>query len=575
MSKARKTSRRDFLKGAATGAAGMMLAGSLGACTPKTVTEENANLSAEPPEAAPAATTHTTGELPWLGPEPKIDDANVESNITADVIVIGAGVSGVAAVRSAVEAGGTVAVFEKAEGPQSRSGQYAVLGGIQKTWNRDDVDPEEVINFFMMENSYHNKRAIFSKYLYGSAEAFDWWIAATPDLYIAPSGDAPIPEANKNAALVPLQHPKNPNYNYKEEIYPCFPVTVSFSPSHQFVLEANMAKASSEGEVSTFYGHFAEKLIMENGRVTGVYARNAKTGKYVKATASKGVILATGEYMNNKEIMNYYCPEVVENNIPLLWPNMDVEGKPTNTGDGLKLGSWVGAKIQQYHAPMIHHMGAGGGKMGVMGIACFLQLDADGKRFMNEDIPGQQIENQIEMLKGMYSYQIFDSKWKEELAWMPQAHGQPQSTTSQADVDKAVEAGDCVKADTIEALLDQLDIDKTAALASIVRYNELAHKGKDDDFGKPAKRLFPLETGPFYAIKFTPAPMLVCIGGLESDENCHTFDKDRNVIPGLYVAGNIMGNRYSVQYPISCPGISHALCMFYGKVAGANAVAGI
>ena len=68
------------------------------------------------------------------------------------------------------------------------------------------------------------------------------------------------------------------------------------------------------------------------------------------------------------------------------------------------------------------------------------------------------------------------------------------------------------------------------------------------------------------------APMLVCIGGLESDEECHTYDEDRNIIPGLYVAGNIQGNRLTVQYPISLKGVSHSLALFYGYVAGKNAV---
>lgn len=73
----------------------------------------------------------------------------------------------------------------------------------------------------------------------------------------------------------------------------------------------------------------------------------------VKATASKGVILATGDHGSNQEIVAHYCPEVIANNIASLWMNFDVEGNPTNTGDGLKLGAWAGAAIQQHHAPPI------------------------------------------------------------------------------------------------------------------------------------------------------------------------------------------------------------------------------
>ena len=69
--------------------------------------------------------------------------------------------------------------------------------------------------------------------------------------------------------------------------------------------------------------------------------------------------------------------------------------------------------------------------------------------------------------------------------------------------------------------------------------------------------------------------LLVCIGGLESDENCHTFDADRNVIPGLYVAGNVQGNRFATEYPIGLKGVSHSMAMYYGYVAGKNAMQSI
>ena len=61
------------------------------------------------------------------------------------------------------------------------------------------------------------------------------------------------------------------------------------------------------------------------------------------------------------------------------------------TGDGLRMGAWIGAKVQDFHAPMTHHMGSG------MGVTPFLQINKRGDRFMNECIPGQQLENQIEL----------------------------------------------------------------------------------------------------------------------------------------------------------------------------------
>ncbi|WP_018213156.1 FAD-dependent oxidoreductase [Desulfitobacterium hafniense] len=574
-------SRRDFLRGAAIGTAGVAMTGVLGACAP---------VSTQSPVAeTPAGEPTPSGKLPWLGKEPEIADKDVEATTTVDVIVVGAGVAGVAATRSASEEGAEVAVFEKGKGPQCRSGEYAVINGkLQARWGRDTMDPDELVDSHMIESSYKVKRPVMSRWAKENAEVFDWFIAAKPDLYICDTTRSEVPDEHKDAFLIPLFHPLPEHYNYKEEKFPCFPTSVEFLPSQAPVINANMEKAINTGKVKPYYGHFVEKLIMENGRCTGVYARNAQTGKYVKAMANKGVILATGEYSSNDEILDYYCPEVQENNIPRIWVNIDVEGNKTNTGDGLKLGSWAGARIQQHHAPMIHHMGGGAGVdgNGVMGIAGFLQLDTNGKRFMNEDVPGQQVENQIELLKGQFSYQFWDAKWKDEIQYMPAAHGTPcyydesrpknnetyRNYKNQAELDKAVQEGRCLKADTLEELLSKLEIDQETALKSIQRYNELCHKGKDEDFGKVAKRLFPLETAPFYAVKMTTAALLVCIGGLESDEECHTFDENRNVISGLYAAGNVQGNRYAVEYPISLKGVSHATALFYGYIAGKNAV---
>ena len=136
-----------------------------------------------------------------------------------------------------------------------------------------------------------------------------------------------------------------------------------------------------------------------------------------------------------------------------------------------------------------------------------------------------------------------------------------------------MESGSCIRADTIDELLAQLDIDAEAAKASIERYNELAKAGRDDDFGKKASRMFALETAPFYCCPLGTSVMLVCMCGLQSDKDGHTYDADGNVVPGLYVAGNVMGNRFKVQYPTTVPGISHSVCLTEGRIAARTAKA--
>ena len=546
-------------------------------------------------------TAASSSDEDWLGTEPEIDESKVAKNVDVDVAVVGCGIAGVAACRSVAEDGGLVAAFEKADGPQCRSGEYAVINGkVQAKWGRDTWTREQIddiIDSHMVESTYRCKRSIMSKWAHNIGDAFDWWVEANPDLYYAETTRSAIPDESADNFIIPIFYPLPEYYDWKQERFPCYPTSVEFKPDQHVTVEANMQKAIDTGNVQTFYGCFVEKLIMDNGRCVGLYARDAATGEYIKCNASKGVILSTGDYSQNTKMLKHFCPEVIENNIQCLFTNVDVEGNFTNQGDGIQLGMWAGAQVQQSHAPMIHHMGGGAdlAGVGVMGNAGFLNLDLNGKRFMNEDLPGQQLENQIELQKNRESWQIFDSNWPEQLPYMPAAHGGacyyedyasedegPKNNTtyrnykSPYQLEAAVADGRAVKADTLEELVAKIYPDDTAAqqtaLDSIQRYNELAKAGYDEDFHKPASRMWAVENGPFYADKFTTALLLVCIGGLESDEDCHTFDADRNVIPGLYVAGNIQGNRFATEYPIGLKGVSHSMAMYYGYIAGKNAL---
>ena len=546
-------------------------------------------------------TAASSSDEDWLGTEPEIDESKVAKTVDVDVAVVGCGIAGVAACRSVAEDGGLVAAFEKADGPQCRSGEYAVINGrVQAKWGRDTWTREQIddiIDSHMVESTYRCKRSIMSKWAHNIGDAFDWWVEANPDLYYAETTRSAIPDESADNFIIPIFYPLPEYYDWKQERFPCYPTSVEFKPDQHVTVEANMQKAIATGNVQTFYGCFVEKLIMEDGRCVGLYARDAATGEYIKCNASKGVILSTGDYSQNTKMLKHFCPEVIENNIQCLFTNVDVEGNFTNQGDGIQLGMWAGAQVQQSHAPMIHHMGGGAdlAGVGVMGNAGFLNLDLNGKRFMNEDLPGQQLENQIELQKNRESWQIFDSNWPEQLPYMPAAHGGacyyedyasedegPKNNTtyrnykSPYQLEAAVADGRALKADTLEELVAKIYPDDTAAqqtaLDSIQRYNELAKAGYDEDFHKPASRMWAVENGPFYADKFTTALLLVCIGGLESDEDCHTFDADRNVIPGLYVAGNIQGNRFATEYPIGLKGVSHSMAMYYGYVAGKNAL---
>ena len=550
-------------------------------------------------EEPAADTAGDTGD-DWLGEEPDVQASETQD---FDVVIIGAGLSGVCAARAAAEEGAKVAIVEKSSSFNCRSGEYALLNGsLNKRWGRENiVDEDVVVDRLMRECTYRNKRSILKKWASHAHEVMDWFIEAYPELTICDTTRQVVTQEQfDKGILVPLAWPQPEHYDYRNEEFPTFPSSMEFRSSRKdqqgFVVEANLNKAIEAG-AKTFYGCFGTKLLKDSdGRVTGVIIRDAQNGnKYIQLNAAKGVILATGDNSGDEKIMKHFAPEIVEKNIANMGAmgmlGVDVEGKTVETGDGLRMGAWIGAKVQDHHAPMTHHMGSG------MGVTPFLQLNKRGERFMNECIPGQQLENQIELQPECASFQLYDAKWGEQIPYMPANHGglcyiipenedesNPNYTDRQYTKISAKAEAYQFKADTLEELLTQCGYEGEAldtALASIQRYNELAKAGSDDDFGKPASRMFALENPPYYACQWGTTAMLVCVGGLESDENCHTFTEEdpaspkRDIIKGLYVCGNVQGSRYAVEYPICMRGISHSLCVYYGYIAGKNCVAGV
>lgn len=591
--------RRNFLSGAALVSAAIAGAG-LAGCAPQSAAPAASSSSAGETLGTTGAANSTvgfdgTGTLPWLGEAPAISDDQVEEELMADVVVVGLGAAGVPAARAAAEAGAKVVCLESSSHLNSVASDMAIFGGqTQAQWGRGDgfLDKKMVVNMHMEECSHHVSQSIISRYYDESGAALDWFVGASKNLYMAPESYAEIPTDAQANYMFPYMYPVPETYDYTKEDLPCYPTSVGFS-SLATVMADNLQAAVDAGAEVRYSTKGVELILNDEGAVAGIYAQAAGSDGYIKITAPS-VILATGDYLGNEDMMKFYAPECVENGINILSIDLDDEGNYTNVGEGHKMGAWAGAAIEQWHAPMIHHMGGGAGAdgRGVIGNNGYLWLNLRGKRFMNEDLPGQQLENQVELQPQRKAYQFFDASWPEQLAYFPAAHGVaciyrdeplPEYTASglrinvrtPADIDAAVEEGRCLKADTIDELLGMIEgMDVETAKASIERYNELARAGEDTDFFKSPQRLFALENGPFYAAECGCALTLGNLGGLESDEECHVYNTDRELIPGLYAAGATQGGRFAVQYPISLKGLSCGMCMVYGKIAGENAAAG-
>ena len=291
--------------------------------------------------------------------------------------------------------------------------------------------------------------------------------------------------------------------------------------------------------------------------------------------------------------------EVIENNIQCLFTNVDVEGNFTNQGDGIQLGMWAGAQVQQSHAPMIHHMGGGAdlAGVGVMGNAGFLNLDLNGKRFMNEGAIAQMQATCLRQPAGLACY-VTDANWAKTLKAAPLDHGAPNfgmqdywdkieqdmnnTVSGQANTitianlaERTQMAGTIYRADTLEELADLLGYKGAAKqnfLDSIAHYNELCYAGVDSDYGKDAPYMVPIDTAPFFggtsSTGHSSNPMMVTMSGVITDETQNVLNKDWEPIEGLYVAGNCLGGRYGFGYSTPFAGNSVGMAMTHGWTAG-------
>lgn len=528
-------------------------------------------LSDTVPESAAAAC-----EPAWLKAPDPIPDSQISKTVTADVVVIGSALSGLSATRAALEAGATVAVIEKAPDMVYRSCDVGVINGAIAKKLGNHIDPAEIVTAIQDYYSWRTSADLWRHWAENSGAALDWWLGLVPDYKLVDeSFDVPAGTKDVYVRMPHWPHPKA--YDPAKEHYKTFSTVHQILPDMGIALRAVQTRCKELGG-SFYYSTWARQLIRPNndGRVLGVVAQQ-KDGSYIKFLARRGVVLCTGDYSGDHSMVEHYCPQVADLYPHSIFPNKDANGIVTNTGDGQKMGMWIGAQMERGpHAPVTHCMG------GPLADDAFLLVNVRGERFMNEDNDGQHWTNAIERQPKSRAFQVFDAKWKEQLACQGISHGMFNSVRtgaagsmngwSSVTTEERV-LGQAKTANTLEELAATLKLPVESFVATVKRYNDLARQGKDTDYFKRADRLFPVETAPFYGGGTSPM-MLVVMGGLVVTSKCEVCDGKFNTIPGLYAAGNAMGCRFSADYAVTAAGVSHGTALTFGRLAGQTAAKG-
>jgi fumarate reductase flavoprotein subunit len=467
-------------------------------------------------------------------PDP-IPASAIRETIASDVVVVGCGLSGLSTALSAVEAGAKVTVLEMIGAPTGHGKDNAAIGSRLQKKLGIEINRDEVILNLMKYAVNKPDQRLIRMWAERSGESMDWLLDMT---------DA----AGLNMSID--QYPPPPTFNNADEYYPQYHVTHR-SDNQVLVVKCLKDNAVRNGVDIRFNTRAQQLLRKGNKRVIGVIAQK-KNGDYVRFNAKKAVVLCTGDYGDNAEMMAKYCPQAA-------YLTLNIK---TSTGDGHMMALWAGAMMEPApHAPMIH------GLAGPLGVAPFLQVNTKGDRFHNEDVPTQSYVNAVERQPGQQAWQIFDSKYPEELSYM--GIGLVKVNKATDEIKDGVEK-QCLKADTIEELGGKMGVPVENFKATVARYNELARTGKDLDFSKRADRLTTIDKPPYYAGKGRYF-FLGVMGGIMVNTNLQALDKNWEPIPGLYIAGNTMGNRFAVDYPTMCPGICNGMALHFGRIAGKNA----
>lgn len=543
-----KVSRRDFIKSTATAtgaaAAGVSLPAGAG--------------------AQAAAAQATVPKYDGGVPPPPIPAERIQTSHEADVVVVGAGTAGLMAALAASQAGAAVRVIEKMPVLQARGGDNTAINSKIHRQLGITIDKDKVIDALMKRGEGRLDQNLLNLWADNSGKVMDIII----DLMAAEGMPTylVIPDRADDETSVIDKWPDPTGFpagwDYRNERYVEYPTCHRPGGRSEdqrrwlVVIEKHARKNGAQFHYNTR----AAQLLRDKpkGRVTGVVAQ-AADGGYLRFSAKKAVVLCTGDYGANREMLAKYCPQM-----PL--PGM----VKTSMGEGHQMAMWVGAVMENPpHAPMSH-------LFHVLGTDAFLMVNRFGKRFYNEDSDTESMANQIYEQGG--AWVVFDDSWEEDIVHMGPGFKRVFRMTEKVrqefrDVLAGKSGGpwrrQVLRADTIEELASKMKVPVETFKATIARYNELAKLKKDPDYGKRADRLTAVDKPPFYA-EWIPKPSmsLVVLGGLLVNEQLQALDKDGLPIPGLYLAGNTVGRRFKSGYPLVCPGLSHSMAFTHGYLAG-------
>lgn len=448
-----------------------------------------------------------------------------------EIVVVGAGAAGLSAALTAQEKNANVLVLEKGGitgGSTVRSGGKILAAGTPWQEKQGYTDTPEMMYEYLMSfdrDDIMNEELVmtFSK---GSAENLQW---------LEDRGVQVQDVEYIHSALTPWRVHNTMGGGGQ-------------TSGHGGQITAPLTNRYEGNGGKIVYNCRATELITnEAGTVVGVKA--VMTDGTPVTVNAKSVILATGGYAKNEEMLDKY-EDFLPNNLYGTVPN-------TCVGDGLVMATAIGAK--NFDAP--------GLQLVYVSYDCYcgineesgLIVSEDGLRVVDEYTYQSHVATALADAKSTCGYYIAAKKG----VYAVEPYPMIQWGVTMEHVPHAA---------TIGELAEKIGVDKAALEATVARYNELCAKGVDEDFGKPAQYMIPVEGDEYYAFRMTPGTS-VTFGGLEIDVNARVLDTNNQPIPGLYAAGEVaFTGLFDAEYP--CCGMAIGSAVYYGRIAADSAIEG-
>lgn len=443
---------------------------------------------------------------------------------TFDIVVAGGGAAGWSAALSAAQAGASVLLCEKlaeSGGSSALSGGCLALAGTDLQQAQGVADSPELLYRDLVEVGQGvNDPELVRTYCDAQLDTFDW-------LRQAGVRFSPVIETASGQS-VPRVHTVDP----------------------ADMVRTLKAVAEQTGRVEYRPGTSVAGLETDaEGRVCGARLANGST-----VAASKGVILASGGFAKNHELLMHYAPHYAE--------AVFVAGSGSQ-GDGLRMGLELGANLRDMdyvkgtfgkhptdetndHSLQAVYKGA-------------IAVNQDGQRFVNESISYKLLGDAVMAQPWHTGYQIMDQG----------IFDTGDDRVRILDFGRRLEEGLFYVADSLEELAAQIEIEPDVLVATVNRYNGYVDAGHDPEFGRANLvhkhgALRRIETAPFYAYPST-AVVFGTYCGLEIDDSARVRRADGSIIAGLYAAGEVTGGFHGAAY---MTGSALGKAVVFGRIAG-------